>query len=127
MEDVVQDYERKIDDDNALYEQGIEGVKASYEGKLVDKVAYVPTAHNELMEELASITTTYEEKKMEVQRLHGEVKALYVVDEEKLVAELAKCANVYILNNLQKMLSIYKLTSTRSALRSYQMLLMPPT
>ncbi len=81
LEDVVKDYERKMEDVKALYERNMEGVKAPFERNLAKEVACASTAHDELMQELARVPTTYEEKKLEVQYLHAEMYALGVVHE----------------------------------------------
>ncbi len=69
VEDVVRDYERKKEDVKALYERKMEGVKASYTRKLADETTCVTTAHDELTQELASVTTAYEENNSKDQHL----------------------------------------------------------
>ncbi len=83
LEDVVQDYEQNLVDVKALYEREMECVKASCDRKLVEEVAAHTMAHDELRQQLASVTTAYEEKKSEAQRLHAEIHDLDVVHEEK--------------------------------------------
>ncbi len=95
LDDVVKNYERKMEDVKALHERKMEGVKASCERKLAEEVACVTTAHDELMQWLASVTTSYGEKKSEAQHLHAEMYALGDVHEEKIAAELAKYATAY--------------------------------
>ncbi len=73
----------------------MEGVKASYDRKLAEEVAAHTIAHDKLRQQLASVTSAYEDKKSEVHNLHAEIYSLGVVHEEKIAAELAKCARAY--------------------------------
>ncbi len=51
----------------------MEGVKALCDRKLAEEVATHTIFLDELRRQLASVTTAYEEKKSEAQRLHAEM------------------------------------------------------
>jgi hypothetical protein len=91
----VQNYKRKFVDIKALYELEIEGVKASCDRKLAEEIAAHTIFLDELCQQLASVTTAYEEKKSEAQRLNAEIFDLGVAHEDKLAKELSKCATIY--------------------------------
>ena len=91
----VDNYKRELVNMKALYEMKMEEVKASCDRKLAMEVAAHTMFNDELRQQLARVKTAYEENKSEAQLLRTQIDDLVVAHEDKLAAELAKCATIY--------------------------------